>query len=584
MSESKELKANMVKYLAAGFIIAGLIIPSICSAEEVKTKAEDYRAYLMAYFGPEEKLYYAYSFDARNWTPLNNGEPLPWSPPFVRDPFLNRADGKFHLVHTTGWSGTTIGHLESSDLINWTGGKLEVVETSKERCWAPEFFYLPDEDLFYVFWASVHDGHNAIHYATTKNWDDITPGKSDVYYDIGIHDIDLTIAENNGTYYGFHKPGDVQDEMGNRLSTSTTLDPNEHTFGENGYGADILPDQTKPTEGPQVIKLIGKEKWLIYADPFHKPMEAWQTSDFKNFTRISVNPPEGAKHCSIIPITRNELNRLLDHYTGDKIRVMSFNIKYDTKSGNGAWDRDRRERVCKMILSESKAFKATAPDIIGIQEAMANQAKDLKAALTNYEYYGVGRRGDGTGEQCAIYYKKSRFSILDKGTFWLSETPGKPGSRHPAADLARIASWVRLESKTGGDTYFVLNTHWSHISDKANEYSARLIHRKIRELAGKDDSLIVLGDLNTYENEKAFEILTGSGEDRLLCDSFRGIHPVKGDNEASFHGWEGGTKGRRIDFILYRNLTPENAGIETARIDGRYPSDHYPVTATFRSP
>jgi len=134
-------------------------------------------AYLMAYFGPQQKLFYAYSFDARAWRALGGGKPV-WSPPFVRDPFINRVNGKFHLVHTTGWTGTTIGHWESDDLINWTGGPIQVVGPKKQKCWAPEFFYSESEDVFYVFWASVHDGHNAMHYLRTKDWKSIGPGDS----------------------------------------------------------------------------------------------------------------------------------------------------------------------------------------------------------------------------------------------------------------------------------------------------------------------------------------------------------------------------------------------------------------------
>ena len=33
-------------------------------------------AYLMAYFGPAEKLFYAVSDDARHWQALNDGQPV----------------------------------------------------------------------------------------------------------------------------------------------------------------------------------------------------------------------------------------------------------------------------------------------------------------------------------------------------------------------------------------------------------------------------------------------------------------------------------------------------------------------------
>lgn len=273
-------------------------------------------AYLMVYFGPQQKLFYAYSYDARNWRALNGGQPV-WSPPFVRDPFINRVNGKFHLVHTTGWTGTTIGHWQSDDLIHWTGGPIQVVGPEKQKCWAPEFFYCDKEEVFYVFWASVHNNHHAMHYLKTKDWKDIKPGDSAVYYDVGIHDIDLTIVEHDGTYYGFHKPGDVGDKMGNRLSVSTSLDPSKDTFANDGHGKVVLPGEIKPTEGPEVIRLVNQRKWHIYGDPFHSAMQAWETTDFKTFSKIVVNTPRGSKHCSLIPITHQELEALRARYPGN---------------------------------------------------------------------------------------------------------------------------------------------------------------------------------------------------------------------------------------------------------------------------
>ena len=270
-------------------------------------------AYLMVYFGPEQKLFYAYSYDARNWRTLGAGKPV-WSPPFVRDPFINRVNGKFHLVHTTGWSGTTIGHWQSDDLIHWTGGPIQVVDEEKQKCWAPEFFYCDKEKVFYVFWASMHNDHHALHYLKTKDWKNIKPSDSAVYYDIGIHDIDLTVVEHDGKYFGFHKPGDVDDRMGNRLSISTSLDPAIDSFAKDGHGRVVFSGETKPTEGPEAIRLVNQPKWYLYGDPFNSAMEAWETTDFKTFSKIAVSTPRGSKHCGMIPITYQELKALRARY------------------------------------------------------------------------------------------------------------------------------------------------------------------------------------------------------------------------------------------------------------------------------
>jgi len=102
--------------------------------------------------------------------------------------------------------------------------------------------------------------------------------------------------------------------MNNLLLTSKSLDPRVDTFGGKGPGKDVLAGASKPIEGPETIKLIGQEKWYVYADPFYHPMEAWETTDFLSFKKIAVTLPRGAKHCSMIPITDRELESLQKRY------------------------------------------------------------------------------------------------------------------------------------------------------------------------------------------------------------------------------------------------------------------------------
>jgi hypothetical protein len=142
-------------------------------------KPTENSAYLMAYFAGEDApdggvrgLRYAYSKDARNWKALNKGNIVFDAKAWLRDPFIKRVKGKFHMVHTKGMEYPTIFHWESNDLINWHGGPIDVVPRSKIKAWAPEFFYMASEDLFYVYWASDYDGHHTMHYVTTKDWTD----------------------------------------------------------------------------------------------------------------------------------------------------------------------------------------------------------------------------------------------------------------------------------------------------------------------------------------------------------------------------------------------------------------------------
>ena len=259
---------------------------------------------------------------------------------------------------------------------------------------------------------------------------------------------------------------------------------------------------------------------------------------------------------------------------------MCFNLRGDFDEGRAtdkseAWNSTtgahRRDLVFKLIARHD-------PDLLGVQEAYENQVRELDEAMPGHDVYGIGR-DDGllAGEQCAIYYRRDRFTAMSDGTFWLSNEPDQP-SRFPGAACHRIASWVVLLDLENEDTeLFVLNTHWDHVSAEAREHSAKLILQQVKGLAG-DRPRIVMGDLNTDEQSKPLRVLLGEGE---YIDSYRSVVPVRSDRERTFHGFQGGEEGSRIDFLLHGNrLRTTGAAIVRTSFDGRFPSDHYPVTAT----
>ena len=271
-----------------------------------------------------------------------------------------------------------------------------------------------------------------------------------------------------------------------------------------------------------------------------------------------------------------------------ELKVMSFNIRYSQagqseQATENNWNDakfPRRERTIRVI-------RENMPDILGVQEARDPQIKDLQAALPEFDFYGIGRDDGKTGgEYTGIFYLQDRFTQVDAGSSWLSATPEKPGTTFYTAPDAvpRIASWVRLVDKTSGGELFVLNMHWDHISVPAREQSARLVRRRLTDLA-EGLPAIVMGDLNAPEDSKAVSELVGAKDapGRPLKDSFRAVHPEPSREESTFNHWKGTTVGKRIDFILHTaEFKPTAAEIVRTDYDGRWPSDHYPVTATLR--
>lgn len=270
------------------------------------------------------------------------------------------------------------------------------------------------------------------------------------------------------------------------------------------------------------------------------------------------------------------------------MKVMSFNIRYDGGGFSSLTDPTgwlytcgpRRDRVVNTILDQ-------APDIVGVQEALYNQVLDIQAKLPGYAFYGVGRNdGNTLGEFSGLWYRSDRFTRFDQGTFWLSDTPDVPGTVFPCSGSIRIASWMKVHDAQSGADYFVLDTHWDNACQDSREKSAVLVRQKIKDLSG-GLPVIAMGDLNTGESSAAVTTLRGVGDPTgfQLGDSYREVFPVASPDEATFHDFTGDTSGSRIDFLLHTaDFTPSAAAIVHTGFSCGYPSDHFPVSATFTTP
>lgn len=260
----------------------------------------------------------------------------------------------------------------------------------------------------------------------------------------------------------------------------------------------------------------------------------------------------------------------------EPMRVMSFNIRYGTANdGDNHW-RLRKELVVKTINDY-------APDLLGTQETIKFQADFLAANLTGYSAIGWSREKDpDKGEQCTIFFKTDRFQKVKTGQFWLSESPDVVASKSWDSSLPRIATWVRLrDTQNSGKEFLFVNTHFDHRGSEARHESAKLI---VRKLAKFDvENVVVTGDFNCGESSAPYQAIVGASGFSLQ-DSFRVKHPqqVK-SKEGTFNGFRGTDSGARIDWVLHSGgFRTQSAEINKTNLNGRYPSDHFPVTASLQ--
>lgn len=244
------------------------------------------------------------------------------------------------------------------------------------------------------------------------------------------------------------------------------------------------------------------------------------------------------------------------------MKSMTFNVLCAGK-GENHWC--RRQNLVKKII------ELYDPDTFGLQEAHYGWMKYLNNQLKNkYAYVGAGKDdGNIKGEFSPVFYKKDKYEVIESGTFWLSETPEIPGLGWDAVEN-RTCSYALLKDKNTGEKIAHFNTHLDHIGETAINEGAKLVAQRANMF--KDIPTVVSGDFNVTPDSEAYKIFLEAG-----FEDARSI-AEKADNTDSFHWFGKGSK--MIDFIFVKNANKIKA-VKTAtdKINGKLPSDHFPVVA-----
>lgn len=250
-----------------------------------------------------------------------------------------------------------------------------------------------------------------------------------------------------------------------------------------------------------------------------------------------------------------------------EFKVMTYNIRYGTApDGDNAWPK-RREALIDLI-------KKHDPDILGVQEALAGQVDELRAALPGHEVFGVGR-DDGLrkGEYSAIFTRRSKMGMREGGTRWISDNPLKPGTLAFDAKITRIFTWGDFFS-SGGQRFLLMNCHLDHQSGQARLLGGQ----QMLAFANHRPNLpaIVIGDFNSAPSDLPVQEL-------LKNNRFFDSKPAEGP-WGTFNGFKPTeTGGDMIDHILFSiEWTLIDVTIDRTIVNGRVPSDHFPVIARLR--
>ncbi len=254
--------------------------------------------------------------------------------------------------------------------------------------------------------------------------------------------------------------------------------------------------------------------------------------------------------------------------TGNLLRVMTLNVRQmDGDDGAQSWVH-RKE-----ILSETIFLHH--PDLLGTQEIFPEQTEFLLERNSDFECFGRGRFGDDRDKHNKIFFNRRRFSLEDCGDVWFSRTPEIAGSSDWNIPRPRMVTWGRLREVSGAEI-LILNTHlpYGREAVEARRESALVVLRQIAAMP-TGLPLFLTGDFNSAPDSEIYTLLTGSLEDAWKTA------PETIGPEGTLHAF-GRISGRRLDWILHRGIgRPVKTETITHTWQGLYPSDHYPVLATF---
>ena len=248
------------------------------------------------------------------------------------------------------------------------------------------------------------------------------------------------------------------------------------------------------------------------------------------------------------------------------LRVVSFNIR-SMDDPNGYSIPERAPRLYKVI-------KDMDPDIIGIQEYRPAW-EDLfqEYYLDEYEMYNQYRTLEGWIEGCPVLWKKDRFTLIEKGIFWFSDTPEVESQGWDTWGHKRIGIYSVLKDNRDGKEFVHINAHLG-FGDECQVNSAKIIKRYADRFA--DLPVIITGDFNCDVDTPCY---------KEMIKNFKDVNAlVSNDWDITFHGYfTGEDEPEHIDYVFINDkVDAVSERIVRDMVDGYYPSDHYGLEAVLK--
>lgn len=243
------------------------------------------------------------------------------------------------------------------------------------------------------------------------------------------------------------------------------------------------------------------------------------------------------------------------------LKVISFNIR-SVDDPNGHSIPERAPRLAKVV----KPYNA---DLISFQEFTPVWEEFIPSCFGDeYEFFNKYRTDKGWRESPPILWKKEKFECLNRGYFWLSDTPEVMSGGWDTYPHNRICLYAILKDKASGKIFTLFNTHFG-FGEQNQIKSVHLVQKYTKTVSNYPT--LITGDFNMIPSTVQY------GE---MVKEFSDANALTiNDRRSTYHAYNPQVDlNQHIDYcFIDKNITPITFKIIDEVVENKYPSDHFGI-------
>lgn len=188
----------------------------------------------------------------------------------------------------------------------------------------------------------------------------------------------------------------------------------------------------------------------------------------------------------------------------ERLRLLSFNVLRPEWGSPDypAWEQRREGAIA--VLAE------VMPDLLGLQEESQRQLDDLLGSDEGLQLAGERPHIGGS-----IVYRRAKFHLEQHGRLAVPERIAAVGNR--------TVQWALLRSAASGARILLVNGHLTPFEEAARLQGVERILDFLAGFPSPHDHVLILGDLNIWDNDPPLLRLLASQELRLRS-AWRWVH------------------------------------------------------------